>query len=166
MPLRDPSTMETFKTCTVAGKDVLLWFKAIIDPRSVACSLNPGRQQTPRLREMCVNSSLGQTAPKLVNSQCKCLDQIQHHFDSPIIIQFPLFFHSPFSPLHFFHLNLGSFCHAYLWNHCISTSFYRSCIFIIRNYHPHSHLASSTMHYNHYHNNLYLRPVGDVYNVE
>jgi hypothetical protein len=164
--------METFKTCTVAGRDVLFYFKAITDRRFVVCLLNLGRQRTPRLREMCVNSSLGQTAPKLVNSQCKCLDQIHHimstFYPSPLLFISPicfLVFHIlPFA--FFFHLNLGSFCHASLWNHCISTSFYRSCIFIIHNYHLHSHLASSTMHYNYYHTNLYLRSVGDVYNVE
>jgi len=53
--------METFKTYTVA-----------------ACLLNPDKQRTPRLRETYASSSLGQTAPKLVNNQCKSLDLIDH----------------------------------------------------------------------------------------
>ena len=85
------------------------------DRRFVACLLNPGRQRMPRLPETCVSSSLGQTAPKLVNSQCKYLDQIYHisAFYPTIIIHYPSFFlffilHSP--PC-ISHLNLGSFCH-------------------------------------------------------
>jgi hypothetical protein len=37
MPLRDPSIMETFKTCTVAGMDVLFYFKGV--SLTGACSL-------------------------------------------------------------------------------------------------------------------------------
>lgn len=78
-------------------------------------------------------------------------------YPSPIITHVPhLFIFIRHPPLCISHLNLGSFCHASSWNHCRSTSFYLSCIFIIRNYHLHRHLASSTMHYNHYHANLYL----------
>jgi len=76
--------METFKTCTVAGMvhmDVLLYFKVVTNRRFLACLLNLGRQPTPRPRETCVSSSLGQAVPKLVNSQCKSLDRIQHHLD-------------------------------------------------------------------------------------
>ena len=77
----------------------------ITDWRLVACLLNPGRQQTPRLRETYANSSLGQTAPKLVNNHCKSLDQIDRisTFYPIIIIHFfiYLFFHSPLFALHF-----------------------------------------------------------------
>ena len=97
--------METFKTYTVAGMDVLFYYKSITDWRFVACLLNLGRQRTLRLRETCANSSLGQTAPRLVNSQCKSLDQIYRMstFYPTIIIRFPiyLFIYSSLSLLHF-----------------------------------------------------------------